>query len=138
MEMWLHIMQFGRILPDCRYTSARKHGIESETIMHLRTLIFSAFLTLGSWAALADDPDPKANHTPEFGGQCAMSAAVGAHRPTSCTVVWISPEDKLYCFSNEQAKQAFMRDAPGNERKAQAFFKDPDLFERLKKAQPEG
>jgi hypothetical protein len=106
--------------------------------MHFRSLICSVFLLASSGFALAADPDPKANHTPEFGGQCAMSASMGAHRPTSCSVVWISPEDKLYCFSSEQAKQAFMRDAPGNERKAQAFFKDPDLFERLKKAQPEG
>ena len=106
--------------------------------MFFPRLICSVFLLASSGFALAADPDPKANHTPEFGGQCAMSAAVGAHRPTSCTVVWISPEDKLYCFSSEQAKQAFMRDAPGNERRAQAFFKDPDLFERLKKAQPEG
>jgi len=105
--------------------------------MYLRTLICSAIL-LSSSIALADDPDPKANHQPEFGGQCAMSASIGAHRPTSCSVVWISPQDKLYCFSSEQAKQAFMRDPDGNERKAQAFFKDPDLFERLKKSQPQG
>jgi hypothetical protein len=52
--------------------------------------------------------------------------------------VWISPEDKLYCFSNESAKQAFMRDAGGNERKAQAFFKDPDLWKKLKLQSPEG
>ena len=106
--------------------------------MYLRTLICSAILLASAGLARADDQDPKANHTPEFGGQCAMSASMGAHRPTSCAVVWISPADKLYCFSSEQAKQAFMRDPEGNERKAQAFFKDPDLFERLRKQQPEG
>jgi hypothetical protein len=89
--------------------------------------------------AFGEDKDPKANHEPEFGGNCAMSASLGAKRPTSCSVVWISPADKLYCFSSEQAKQAFMRDPEGNERKAQAYYKDPDLFERLKKQQrPEG
>ena len=106
--------------------------------MHLRTLICSAFFLAGAGAALAQDQDPKATHQPEFGGNCAMSASLGAKRPTSCSVVWISPADKLYCFSNEQAKQAFMRDPEGNERKAQAFWKDPDLWERLKKQQPEG
>lgn len=106
--------------------------------MHLRTLICAAILLAGSSIARAEDQDPKANHEPEFGGNCAMSASMGAKRPTSCSVVWISPQDKLYCFSSEQAKQAFMRDPDGNERKAQAFFKDPDLWERLKKQQPEG
>ena len=101
-----------------------------------RVLMCAALLLALSGVARAEDP--KANHEPEFGGQCAMSASLGVKRPTSCAVVWISPQDKLYCFTSEQAKQAFMRDPDGNERKAQAFFKDPDLFERLKKQQPEG
>jgi hypothetical protein len=104
--------------------------------MTTRILMGAALLLALSGPARAEDP--KANHEPEFGGQCAMSASLGVKRPTSCAVVWISPQDKLYCFSSEQAKQAFMRDPDGNERKAQAFFKDPDLFERLKKQQPEG
>jgi hypothetical protein len=104
--------------------------------MNTRVLMCAALLLGLSGVACAEDP--KANHEPEFGGQCAMSASLGVKRPTSCAVVWISPQDKLYCFSSEQAKQAFMRDPDGNERKAQAFFKDPDLFERLKKQQPEG
>jgi len=101
-----------------------------------RVLMCAALLLAMSGVARAEDP--KANHEPEFGGQCAMSASLGVKRPTSCSVVWISPQDKLYFFTSEQAKQAFMRDPDGNERKAQAFFKDPDLFERLKKQQPEG
>jgi hypothetical protein len=105
--------------------------------MRLAHRLVLVALLAGSAAARADDP--KAGHEPEFGGQCAMSASLGVKRPTSCAVVWISPSDKLYCFSNEQAKQAFMRDPDGNERKAQAFFKDPALFERLlKKNPPEG
>ena len=107
--------------------------------MYLRGLILSAILLAASSAVRSEDKDPKAHHDPEFGGNCAMSASLGAKRPTSCAVVWISPADKLYCFSSEQAKQAFMRDPEGNERKAQAFYKDPDLFERLRKQQrPEG
>jgi len=104
--------------------------------MYFRGLICSAILLASVSVARAEDP--KANHDPEFGGNCAMSASMGVKRPTSCAVVWISPQDKLYCFSSEQAKQAFMRDPEGNERKAQAFYKDPDLYERLKKQQPEG
>ena len=83
-------------------------------------------------AVWADDPEP------EFGGNCALSASMGNKRPTSCAVVWISPQDKLYCFSSENAKQIFLKDATGNERKAQAFFNDPALWEKLKKQSPEG
>ncbi len=96
-----------------------------------KSILLSAVLAIAT-NAFADDPEP------ELGGNCAMSAAVGVSRPTSCSVVWISPEDKLYCFSNESAKQAFMRDAGGNEKKAQAFFKDPDLWKKLKLQSPEG
>ena len=74
---------------------------------------------------------------PEFDGNCAMSAAVGSKLPTTCSVVWISPQDKLYCFSSEMAKQAFMKDPAGNELRAQSFWKDPNLLEKLKKARPE-
>lgn len=73
---------------------------------------------------------------PELDGNCAMSAAMGSKLPTSCSVVWISPQDKLYCFSSEAAKQAFMRDPAGNELRAQNFWKDPNILDKLKR--PEG
>lgn len=98
----------------------------------MRTLKCIALAGLLAAAAPAFAADP------EHEGECAMSAALGNHRPTSCSVVWISPADKLYCFSNEAAKQAFMKDPEGNERKAQAFWKDPSLWEKLQKSQPEG
>lgn len=95
----------------------------------LKYLVLAALFTAAAPAAAAD---------PEHNGECAMSAVLGNHRPTSCAVVWISPSDKLYCFSNEQAKQMFMRDPEANERKAQAFWKDPALWEKIQKGQPEG
>lgn len=71
---------------------------------------------------------------PEFEGNCAMSAALGNRLPTSCGVVWISPQtNKLYCFSSEAAKAAFMRDPQANEKSAQAFWKDPSFWEKLQK-----
>jgi hypothetical protein len=49
---------------------------------------------------------------PEFEGHCAMSAALGNKLPTSCGVVWISPQtNKLYCFSSDAAKAAFLATA---------------------------
>ena len=75
---------------------------------------------------------------PELEGHCAMSAANGSSLPTSCSVVWISPQDKLYCFSSEGAKRLFLQDPELNERRAQAFFKNPSLWEKLKKEETGG
>jgi hypothetical protein len=53
-------------------------------------------------------------------------------------VVWISPQtNKLYCFSSEAAKAAFMRDPQANEKSAQAFWKDPSFWEKLQKERDE-
>jgi hypothetical protein len=88
----------------------------------------TALLILSLSAATAVAADP------EFEGHCAMSVSVGARLPTDCSVVWISPEDKLYCFSSEQAKAAFMRDPVTNEQRAQANWKDPKFWEERRKA----
>lgn len=91
-----------------------------------KRLALAALFLASAWAVAAD-PEP------EGGGHCAMSAANGSSLPTSCSVVWISPQDKLYCFSSEAAKRIFLQDPEKNERRAQAFFKDPSLWEKLKK-----
>jgi hypothetical protein len=92
-------------------------------------IAFAALLAFTSWATAAE---------PEGEGHCAMSAANGSSLPTSCSVVWISPRDKLYCFSSEGAKRIFLQDPERNERRAQAFFKDPTLWEKLKKEEESG
>jgi hypothetical protein len=69
---------------------------------------------------------------PEHEGECALSASLGNNLPTDCSVVWISPKtDKLYCFSSENAKQTFLRNATRNEKLAQAFWQDPKFWEKL-------
>jgi hypothetical protein len=94
-------------------------------------IALAALLASATWATAAE-PEP------EGGGHCAMSAASGSSLPTSCSVVWISPQDKLYCFSSEEAKRLFLQDPEKNERRAQAFFKDPSLWEKLKKEETGG
>ena len=89
-------------------------------------------------AALIAITASAAEPAPEGGGQCAMSASLGNSLPTTCSVVWISPADKLYCFSSERAKEMFLKDPEGNERRAQAFWKDPSLLQKLIKEKPEG
>lgn len=102
--------------------------------MKLSHVVVGAYVAV--LAATASGADTQ--HNPEFDGNCAMSAAMGSKLPTTCSVVWISPQDKLYCFSSEAAKAMFMQDPDGNERRAQTFWKDPTLWDRLKKQQPEG
>jgi len=94
-----------------------------------RHIVCTALLASAAWAGAAE---------PEGEGRCAMSAAMGTSLPTSCSVVWISPQDKLYCFSSERAKRLFLQDPEINERRAQAFFKDPELWDKLKKSEPGG
>ena len=101
--------------------------------MKLSHAIVGACMAVLAVAGWAED----AEHKPELDGNCAMSAAMGSKLPTSCSVVWISPEDKLYCFSSEAAKAMFMQDPEGNERRAQTFWKDPTLWDKLKKL-PQG
>jgi hypothetical protein len=84
-----------------------------------------------------------AEDKPEFDGNCAMSVAHGNSLPTDCSVVWISPKSgRLYCFSSEDAKLAFVSNASGNEDRAQASWKDPSFWEKLQRergdASPEG
>jgi hypothetical protein len=100
----------------------------------MKTLIFTALAALAvlSTHSLAQDK-------PEFDGHCAMSVSLGNALPTDCSVVWISPKtNRLYCFSSDQAKQAFLRNAGPNEERAQATWKDPSFWERLQQERADG
>ena len=54
--------------------------------------------------------DPAASPAqPEFGGQCAEGLAEGRHVMTNCTSPGPTRTARLYCFSNEAAKKAFLK-----------------------------
>jgi hypothetical protein len=72
---------------------------------------------------------------PQFGGHCAMSVAQGTPVPTDCSIYWISPQDKLYCFVSAQARDRFLADSKRNQTLADAFWRDPAFWERLKEQQ---
>ena len=71
----------------------------------------------------------------QFKGHCAMSAAKGSIVPTDCSIYWISPEDKLYCFVNAEARDKFVAEAPRNQKLADAFWRDPAFWEQLNEQQ---
>jgi hypothetical protein len=91
-------------------------------------ILFAGLLAAAPLARGQTHQHPEA----EFDGNCALSASLGNKLPTDCSVVWISPKsDKLYCFSNENAKQIFLRKASANEELAQAFWQNPGFWEKL-------
>ena len=89
--------------------------------MKFLTLLFTALLLLPSAHAAE----------PEYGGQCAMGMAEGHKLATSCSVFWLGPNDKVYCFFNEEAKQRFLQAPKENLTRAQAFWEDPENLKRL-------
>ena len=90
--------------------------------MKILSLLFAALLVLFSNVYAGD---------PEFGGQCTMGMAEGKKMATDCSVLWVGPDDKLYCFINQAAKLAFMKAPKENLMRAQAFWDDPENLKRL-------
>ncbi|MFZ2017524.1 MAG: hypothetical protein WAU90_02465 [Methyloceanibacter sp.] len=96
-----------------------------------RTAALAALLCLAPAAvSLAADtemtPAPQAM-TPaptkgEFDDYCAMGLSEGQTAKTDCSVNWIDDDGKVYCFSSEESKQAFLKDPKGNIEKAREFF----------------
>ena len=85
-------------------------------------VLFIALLSLFSNAYAAE---------PEFNGQCALGMAEGKKIATPCTVLWVGPDDKLYCFYNQAAKEQFLKAPKQNISRAQAFWEDPENLKRL-------
>jgi hypothetical protein len=86
--------------------------------------VLTVGLTAGAAASLAAET--------QYNGQCAMSVAKGTPVPTDCSIYWISPQDKLYCFSSVAAREQFLANEPRNAELADAFWRDPAFWEKLK------
>jgi len=63
----------------------------------------------------------------EFDNNSAMDLASGQVVKTDCSVNWTSPDGKVYCFSTEASKEAFLRSPDENIQKAKEFFLAKDL-----------
>jgi hypothetical protein len=86
------------------------------------SVLFALLLALFSNAYAGD---------PEFGGQCTMGLAEGRSHATDCSVLWLGPDDKIYCFASPSAKEAFLKAPKENLSRAQAFWDSPDNLKRL-------
>jgi hypothetical protein len=85
-------------------------------------LLFAALLCLFSTAYAMD---------PEFDGHCALGMSEGKKIATNCSVLWVGPDDKLYCFLDQAAKERFTQAPKENLTRAQAFWEDPENLKRL-------
>jgi YHS domain-containing protein len=57
----------------------------------------------------------------EFDNMCAMGLTGDKEVKTDCSVN-ASYEGKTYCFGNQEAKDAFMKDPAGNVAKAEEYY----------------
>ena len=72
--------------------------------------------------APAMTPSPAAAPKGEFDDSCAMGLASGQVVHTDCSVNWTAPDGKVYCFSTEASKAAFLKSPDENIQKAKEFF----------------
>ena len=53
---------------------------------------------------------------------CTMGLASGQMVKTDCSVNWTGSDGKVYCFSSEASKEAFLKSPDENIQKAKEFF----------------
>jgi YHS domain-containing protein len=77
--------------------------------------------------APAMTPTPAGASKGEFDNSCAMGMAEGQTVKTDCSVNWTADDGKVYCFSSEASKEAFLKNPTENIQKAKEFFLAKDL-----------
>jgi YHS domain-containing protein len=78
----------------------------------------------GSDIAAANNTSVVRDGTPngEYGNECAWGLANGKHVETNCSVSLTREDGKTYCFSNDKAMAAFMKDPSKNMGKASKAY----------------
>ena len=84
------------------------------------SILVALMLCMALAAHAADVPISPAKA--EFGGQCAEGLAEGKHVMTDCSVTWKDKDGKVYCFSNDAAKTAFLKNPAESLDRARAFL----------------
>jgi YHS domain-containing protein len=69
---------------------------------------------------------PAATHG-EFDNLSALDLASGQTVKTDCSVNWTAEDGKVYCFSTEASKEAFLKNPTENVQKAREFYIAKDL-----------
>ena len=99
--------------------------MSNQLVIPARAAALAALLCLGTatFVFAAEDMSP-APMQGEFGDSCTMGLAEGQTVKTDCSVNWTDEDGKVYCFSSESSKSAFLKDPAGNIAKAKAFLEE--------------
>ena len=106
--------------------------IETPATRPLVSLVLPAMLAAalcfgGAATALAmEGHDHGKESKGEFDDSCAMGLADGQMVNTDCSVNWTDEDGKVYCFSSENSKAAFLKDPKGNIAKAKKFLEEQE------------
>ena len=92
--------------------------------MNVASLVFAVLLCLFSNVYATD---------PEFDGECPMALSEGKKVATNCSVFWVGPDDKLYCFFNQAAKEQFLQSPKENLTRAQTFWDSENLKKLIRR-----
>ena len=92
--------------------------------MNVASMVFAVLLCLFSNVYAAD---------PEFEGECPMGLSEGKQVATDCSVFWVGPDDKLYCFFNQAAKEQFLLSPKENLTRAQTFWDSENLKKLIRR-----
>jgi YHS domain-containing protein len=88
------------------------------TFTGVRALRLWALLAVICCSAASAPPDAQV----QFGGQCVEGLAQGRHVMTNCALTWTDKDGKVYCFSSDSAKKAFLENPTQNLQKAHDFI----------------
>jgi hypothetical protein len=88
-----------------------------------RTIVACLILGIASATCSAQDTPKQSLQTtaPEFGGQCTEGLAQGKHVMTNCSITWTDKDGRVYCFSNADAKAAFLKSPVDSLESAKSF-----------------
>jgi YHS domain-containing protein len=71
---------------------------------------------------LPTTPAPATPAKGEFDNSCTFGLTTGQVVKTDCSINWTAPDGKIYCFSRESSKEAFLKNPAENIQKAKEFF----------------
>jgi hypothetical protein len=123
-------------IPDSVTNNPVTNGISFEEITTMRTIasLLAAGLFACSMSGIAADErssDSATTHgnvvrdgtaNGEFGNECSWGLANGKHVKTNCSVNMTGENGKTYCFSNDKAMAAYMKDPSVNLGKASKTY----------------
>ena len=98
-------------------------AVAAALLLGLATVGPAAAEDAATSAAPAMTPAPAAAPAKgEFDNDSAMDLASGQMVKTDCSVNWTAEDGKVYCFSSEASKEAFLKNPTENIQKAREFF----------------